>query len=559
MMEDQAIAATFSDMTDVVASPALSTPPATVVITCYNHGRFLAEAIESVLTQTFRPVEIIVVDDGSTDDTAAVCQRYPTVRTIYQDNAGLSAARNTGLGAARGDLVAFLDADDLLAPEAIATGVTALADNPAWAFVYGGHIGVDAGRRPIWEQRPEQGAKDYESLLRRNGIGMHATVLYRRAVLQKVGGFDTSLRASEDYDMYLRIARDHPIGSHDRVVAEYRRHESNMSENPERMLRSSLAVLAAQKPTSQAERAARSDGMAFYQHGYGVPLVKRALRGVSSGESGAFRDLGLALRMAPRAFPHAAVDAGKTVGRAIERRVPTPIRRQLRRALARPPVVPAPGKVDWGDLARTTPIDPDFGYLRGTPVDRFYIERFLDARHGDIAGRVLEIGDNHYTMRFGAERVTQSDVLHVSPDAPQATICGDIADAPHIPDSTFDCIVFTQTLHLIFDIPAAIATLERILRPGGVLLLTVPGFSYMDRGEWNTTWYWGGLTTFAVQRLLGENWSEVVVESHGNVMAGVAFLHGMAADELPAEALAARDPVYQLIVTARAVKPVVPE
>lgn len=553
MTNDETPATVTLEAAAIAGSP--DTPPAaTVVITCYNHGHFLPDAIESALAQTYRPVETIVVDDGSTDDTAAVCRRYPAVRYIPQKNAGLSAARNTGLRAARGDLVAFLDADDLLAPEAIAIGAKALADHPDWAFVYGGHIGVDAERRRIWELVPTPGAKDYESLLRRNGIGMHATVLYQRTVLEDVGGFDPSLRASEDYDIYLRIAREYPIGSHDGIVAEYRRHEANMSEDAERMLRSSLGVLRAQRPASRAERTAHGVGIAFYQQGYGVPLVKRAVRGLHSGRKGALRELGLALRMAPRAFPHAAADAGKSLGRSLEGRMPTGVRRRLRRALAKAPLVPRPGEVDWGDLKRTTPVDPDFGYGRGTPVDRLYIERFLARRRGDIAGRVLEIGDNLYTMRFGGEKVTRSDVLHVSPDAPQATICGDLANAPQIPDATFDCIIVTQTLQFIFDVPAAVATLRRILKPGGVLLLTVPGFSQIDRGEWNHTWYWGGITTVAVRRLLSEGWSDVAIENHGNVMAAVAFLHGIAAEELAEDELAATDPSYQVIVAARAVK-----
>ena len=119
---------------------------------------------------------------------------------------------------------------------------------------------------------------------------------------------------------------------------------------------------------------------------------------------------------------------------------------------------PVPGRVTFGDLRRTRPIDPYFGWQRGQPIDRYYIERFLASHGSDVRGRVLEVGDATYTRRFGEDRVTRSDVLHVDPDAPQATIVADLADAAHIPADNFDCIILTQTLHLIFDVRAAVAT-----------------------------------------------------------------------------------------------------
>jgi SAM-dependent methyltransferase len=143
-----------------------------------------------------------------------------------------------------------------------------------------------------------------------------------------------------------------------------------------------------------------------------------------------------------------------------------------------------------GDLRRMTPISPEFGFDRGRPIDRRFIENFL-ARHAeDIRERVLEIGDNSYTDQFGGDRVTESDVLHVSEGVPHATLIGDLEDGEHLPSGAFDSIVLTQTLHLLFDLPKAVATLHRLLKPGGVLLVTVLGVSSVDRGEWGGTWYW---------------------------------------------------------------------
>jgi SAM-dependent methyltransferase len=219
--------------------------------------------------------------------------------------------------------------------------------------------------------------------------------------------------------------------------------------------------------------------------------------------------------------------------------------------------LPAVGEVDFGDLRRTSPISRKFGVDRGLPVDRFYIERFLAAQADCIRGQVLEIGEDTYTRRFGGPRVTGNDVLHVTGDNPAATIVANLADAPHIPDERFDSIVLTQTLQLIFDPPAAMRTLHRILKPGGILLLTVPGISPVaTRSVWGPTWYWS-FTHASVSRLLAAVFEpgHCRFETHGNVLAAVAFLQGLAAEELSPDELSSSDPDYPVIITALARKP----
>jgi len=211
--------------------------------------------------------------------------------------------------------------------------------------------------------------------------------------------------------------------------------------------------------------------------------------------------------------------------------------------------------VRFGSLRRTTPISRHFGYDRGNPVDRTYIEDFLSRHASDIRGRVLEVGDNSYTTRFGGARVTLSEVLHVDPAAPNVTYCTDLAEGNGIPDSSFDCIVLTQTLHLIFDLEKAAKTLHRILKPGGVLLLTVPGVSSVDRGEWGGTWFWS-FTQASLGRVLQKEFrqSSVAIATYGNVLSATAFLYGLAGDELRSHELNACDPQIPVIVAARAVK-----
>jgi SAM-dependent methyltransferase len=240
---------------------------------------------------------------------------------------------------------------------------------------------------------------------------------------------------------------------------------------------------------------------------------------------------------------------------AARRTLPAPVYRWLRRRRNagedRPPV----GAVNFGDLRRLTPLSRVFGFDRGTPVDRYYIEEFLARNAGRIRGRVLEVGDDSYTRRFGGERVTQRDVLHVSADNPRATVIADLADADHVPSAAFDCVILTQTLHLIYDVRAALATLHRILKPGGVLLATFPGITQIDHFDWGGTWYWA-FTALSARRLFGEVFAaaNLQVETHGNVLAATAFLQGVALEELRKDELDYNDPDYQVIITVAATK-----
>jgi SAM-dependent methyltransferase len=219
--------------------------------------------------------------------------------------------------------------------------------------------------------------------------------------------------------------------------------------------------------------------------------------------------------------------------------------------------IPRIGEVDLGDLRRTSPISRKFGVDRGLPIDRYYIEKFLLLNANSVRGRVLEVGEDTYTRRFGSEDVV-CDVLHVSVGTRAATIVADLADAPHIPADHFDAIILTQTLQLIYEPSAAIRTLYRILRPGGALLLTVPGITPVaTRSVWGSTWYWS-FTEIAIRRLLMEQFGDsgCQVATHGNVLAAVAFLEGLATHELALSDLDATDADYPVIITARALKAV---
>lgn len=235
-----------------------------------------------------------------------------------------------------------------------------------------------------------------------------------------------------------------------------------------------------------------------------------------------------------------------------KRGLPYAIYRKLVHFSRNPPV----GRVDFGDLRSMQPISREWGLDRGRPVDRYYIEKFLAANAPDIRGQVLEIGANTYTLLYGANRVTKSDVLHVSAEDPRATIVADLTSADHVPSDKFDCIICTQTLHFIYEVGSVVQTLHRILKPGGVLLVTTPGISQISRYDMD---HWGDywrFTSASAGRLFGACFEtgHVNLSIYGNVLAAIAFLHGIATEELQQEELDVFDPDYEVLIGVRAVK-----
>jgi SAM-dependent methyltransferase len=216
--------------------------------------------------------------------------------------------------------------------------------------------------------------------------------------------------------------------------------------------------------------------------------------------------------------------------------------------------------VRFGSLRRVTPIHAGFSIGRGNYVDRYYIERFLEQNSKLISGRVLELAGNEYTLRFGSDRVTHSDVLDIREGHPNATIIADLADGAGIPGDSFDCIILTQVLNFIYDVKGAIRTIFRILKPGGSVLVSVAGISQMAVDEMEYCGDYWRFTSLSLRMLFEEVFPQenIAVESHGNVLAAIAFLHGLALEELRKEELDFRDPNFELSILLKAVKPGAP-
>ena len=251
-----------------------------VVISCYNHENYLPEAIESVLEQSYPHFELIVVDDGSTDGSWDVAQSFSAARCIKQKNAGTPAAtRNRGLQESRGEYVVFLDGDDRLLPHALEIGVRHLENHPDCAFAAGRCQSMSSDQKCLTSFPSNAETDHYRALLIKNYILTPGSVIFRRAVVDELNGFDSSfeIKGSDDYDMYLRIAAKWPVYYHNDTVLEYREHDSNLSKNPDRMLKSTVTVLRAQQNFAKrkpAYKKAYNQGMSFWREFYGDQVVE---------------------------------------------------------------------------------------------------------------------------------------------------------------------------------------------------------------------------------------------------------------------------------------------
>jgi glycosyltransferase involved in cell wall biosynthesis len=251
-----------------------------VVIPCFEQAQYLGEAIESVLAQSYPHLEVVVVDDGSTDNASQIAARYAGVRCIREQNSGVAEARNAGIRGTNGDFLVFLDADDRLLPEAIEAGVRMLDEHPQCAAAVGAYRRTTHdGRRLDTHSQPAVDHDQYAQLMRENWAGFPARAIYRRSLLEHVRRFDPRINAAADFAFNLAVAREFPLCSHETVVAEHREHGRNISANAGRMLVETLAAMRDQRSHVRGDpelRRAYSEGMRNWKRYWGDLLVEQA-------------------------------------------------------------------------------------------------------------------------------------------------------------------------------------------------------------------------------------------------------------------------------------------
>jgi len=204
----------------------------------------------------------------------------------------------------------------------------------------------------------------------------------------------------------------------------------------------------------------------------------------------------------------------------------------------------------WISVLPVAPLSPMGGFERGRPIDRVYIEGFLARHADDIRGHALEVGDDTYCRRFGQDKVTRQDILSDSAVNPATTIVGDISRPETLPNSVFDCIVLTQVLQYVFDLPSAVRSIHSALKPGGVALITVPAVSHLVADEWRSQWCWL-FTQTSVTRLFEDVFgnADLEVNSYGNCLTATAFHYGLAVKDISVRALEQHDPSYPICLT----------
>lgn len=494
-----------------------------VVIPCYNLGRTVEEAIDSVLAQTRPAAEIVVVDDGSTDlYTRQVLARLgrPRVRVVRTPNRGLPAARNYGIRLTSGRYLVTLDADDLLDPTYLEKTAARLDAEPGLGFVSTA-IRAFGAASYVWTPPP---CNLINALTMGNA---HPASMFRRRLWEAVGGVDESplMHGCEDLDFWISAMER---GFQGEVLAEPLLHY--------RVRRDSMHHGAVTRGTyfGALEAILRKHRRTIENLGLEVLVAKeRCLR--EREEHRKFLERNQAELTRELESVERELDAA---------------RRLLQEAGGDP--------VEWGDLRRLTPLSQVWGLDRGRPLDRYYIEGFLERHRSDIRGRVLEVKDPGYTDRFGGTQVAERDVLDVNPSNPDATIVADLTRGGGIEADRFDCFVLTQTLHIIYDVRAALATAYRILAPGGVLLCTLPAVSRVnyEDGGLDSGDYWR-FTEASIRRLFAEVFPLECFEitGFGNVMTCAAFLYGLSPDEVDRSDLDHFDPWFPLLFGVRAVKP----
>ena len=536
----------------VSRSPVVnSTPLVSVVAIFFNAERFLDEAIRSVFAQTYAHWELLLVDDGSSDGSSAIARGYAERephRVRYLDhlqhrNRGMSASRNLGLQHARGEYLALLDADDVWLPEKLERQVAILEVHPDAALLVGAPLYWFG-----WTGRPEDRKRDYvidlklpadrtydpptlllPFLQREAPTPCPSDVLVRRATAVSVGGFEAHFigvnMVYEDQAFFSKLLLRAPAFVSGETWDRYRQHPDS--------------CYAVSKATGGREAARHYFLRWFRQYLQGQGLA-----------SGPVWDTVLA-ELRPFSLRSRVMGPARRLARAT---LPAGLRSWFG---ARLPGLGATRPVRFGSLRRLTPVSRRFGWDRGgLPVDRYYIERFLQQHASDIAGHVLEVRDDAYTRKFGGARVTRADILHPTADNENATIVADLTCAEHVPSDSFDCIILTQVLPFIPDPQAAVRTLHRILRPGGVVLATMPGISQIvryDMDRWGDYWRFTSLSARRAFECAFPQ-GDVRVQAHGNVLAATAFLQGLSSRELRPNELEYQDPDYEVLITVRAVK-----
>ena len=527
------------------------------VIPFFNGEPFLRAAIESVVGQTYPHWELLLGDDGSSDGSAAIALEYASahpgkVRYLEHEghgNLGASASRNLGIRHASGEYVAFLDADDVWLPRKLEQQVSLLGAHPAAGMLCGPSI--------IWQSWNGQSNGAVRDSVRHLGLESNrvfepptllrhflhddnatpgtGSLLVRRDVINAVGGFcDEFHDLYDDQAFYAKIGVAAPILVTDKCSFKYRKHDDSMCSTAMREGRHLAARLAFLEWVEGylSERAVADDD------------VWRMLR----------RQLSLMRDPIPAKLLRRGVRVARALrhpGTAARSMIPERARRVVRRARDTIELLKIP-RVRARMGIGCEPLSQSWGFDRGLPIHRYYVERFLHECARDIRGRCLEFQEDSYTTRFGGAAVRKLDVLHLDASNPNASIVADLTRPNDVPSNAFDCIICTHVLHVVDDVAAFVRELHRILAPEGVLLVATPFVSMCGPQSHELS----RLTPEGLRRLLARVFADahVSIRPYGNSLTAAGELRGLVVAELSAAELDLEDARFAVEICARAVK-----
>ncbi len=467
-----------------------------------------ARSLDSLVRQTrpFDRVAIVVAPDIDRRvrdwlDATVAARGWTLVR---ESRPTLGARMNAGLAAAPAEWVVALEAGDTLPPGATAAShaaVTGLSDPADFVVGAARFVALGIDDTSVVDAPDDPAAIDPAHPALRS-------IWWRRSAVDAAGGFDLSLTAAVRYDLWLRlIAR----GGGARHVPDTLVCVSVDDGEP-------LPAELESGGYGDAVRVVLSRHAGLLATRLGAVLETRARRVSTLGPRH--------LRVLER-HRTAEAEAGRLNGTC------------------------PPPATEWD--GRTSPLSRDWGYERGGPLDRVYIEQFVHAHAADIRGAVLEVQEADYTRRFGGSAVERSEVVDLAESNAGATVITDLRAAANIPDATYDCVILTQTLHVIAPMSEAVSECHRILKPGGVLLATLPCLSRvcLEYGRDGDFWR---VTPAGARQLFEVAFGDVAVSAFGNALSGAAFLYGVGASELNERDLAITDIYNPTLVGVRAVK-----
>jgi len=519
-----------------------------IIIPCFNSGKYLSECLESVLSQDYTDFEAIVVNDCSTDNTLEIAYSYAQTdaRIKIIDNSGsagpgASAARNKGFKTSKGEYVVFLDSDDIWLPTALRRLVNLIEKHNEAGWVIGNCIYFNNYRynlvsyeRSLYDFN--EGIYDKFNLITKfiknfSQTPVPGATILKRDIVERIGGWENKFRKNyTDQAFFIKILCDaKTFVSHD-VFLLYRCHSESSS------------MISVQSGQFKKNEIFFFEWLLLYLRSYEFRGKEEVLQysaemiknneDIGSQSKINNQPLRILLQKAKK-IPRKARTLSRIIFRIIFRLIPKNIYRHFLHQGVRPH-------------------SEQYGADRGTEIARYYTECFLEKNKAHFQGNCLEFQEPTYLLKYADRLNCKFDIIHLDDSNFLASIVADLTKPNRIPSDYFDCIICTHVLHIIFEMPDFLAGIKRILKPGGYLFLTVPGISMCDY-SWHELWRF---TEEGIQLLLEQHFEKdsVQVEGFGNSLVAAGQIRGLSKEEFSIKELSSYDGRFAVEICARAQK-----